>query len=323
MRDWQVGDPVGDGNDIGVPDTRYMGYLKDRDGNSQGTLVDEFKNDYANSFDFFKLNHEEDAFMMLESAFRIYNEMSDHERSQISYNPFNRDWVIELCCRIANMHGGRVKSAVTIIMQNRGSAKICRACDMIYSYYHESCGKCGKPLENLNAKTPEELGEEIYGAIGHFVFDEARKQRLVEESVKLMKSNDCRLVSFQRAMDYGIDFVFEKPHRFFTTTYLCEYNPQYMGPLAFEDFSIVHNHDDLLSDGRFSKLVRETENETGFKFTKCSGGYGAKLDYGGYGFTFTDEIDVTVSFDMGDGRYAVYDLDLKNMKLEKEYRVYE
>ena len=28
MREWQVGDPVGDGNDIGVPDTKYMGYLK-------------------------------------------------------------------------------------------------------------------------------------------------------------------------------------------------------------------------------------------------------------------------------------------------------
>ena len=28
MREWQVGDPIGDGNDIGVPDTKYMGYLK-------------------------------------------------------------------------------------------------------------------------------------------------------------------------------------------------------------------------------------------------------------------------------------------------------
>lgn len=27
MREWQVGDPAGDGNDIGVPDIDYMGYL--------------------------------------------------------------------------------------------------------------------------------------------------------------------------------------------------------------------------------------------------------------------------------------------------------
>ena len=29
MRDWQVGDPIGDGNDIGVPDTIY-GLFKKR-----------------------------------------------------------------------------------------------------------------------------------------------------------------------------------------------------------------------------------------------------------------------------------------------------
>lgn len=28
MREWQVGDPIGDGNDIGVPDIPYMDYLK-------------------------------------------------------------------------------------------------------------------------------------------------------------------------------------------------------------------------------------------------------------------------------------------------------
>lgn len=31
MRDWQVGDPIGDGNDIGVPDVKYMDYLKNKD----------------------------------------------------------------------------------------------------------------------------------------------------------------------------------------------------------------------------------------------------------------------------------------------------
>ena len=31
MREWQVGDPIGDGNDIGVPDVPYMDYLKKHD----------------------------------------------------------------------------------------------------------------------------------------------------------------------------------------------------------------------------------------------------------------------------------------------------
>ena len=32
MREWQVGDHIGEGYDIGVPDTKYMGYLKDKGG---------------------------------------------------------------------------------------------------------------------------------------------------------------------------------------------------------------------------------------------------------------------------------------------------
>lgn len=44
MREWQVGDPIGDGNDIGVPDTKYMGYLRDKDGeSSKEDIVDNFK----------------------------------------------------------------------------------------------------------------------------------------------------------------------------------------------------------------------------------------------------------------------------------------
>mgnify|MGYP006377686473 CR=1 FL=1 len=35
MREWQVGDPIGDGNDIGVPDIPYLDYLKDRDDDYQ------------------------------------------------------------------------------------------------------------------------------------------------------------------------------------------------------------------------------------------------------------------------------------------------
>lgn len=38
MREWQVGDPAGDGSDIGVPDIPYMGYLKE-DGDDEPQSV--------------------------------------------------------------------------------------------------------------------------------------------------------------------------------------------------------------------------------------------------------------------------------------------
>ena len=172
MREWQVGDPVGDGNDIGVPDTRYMDYLRQRDRDSSGNLVDEFKSDYSNSMDFFKLHHEEDAFMMLESAFRIYMKMDDNQKSQVLYNPFNRDWAIELCCNTINRHDKRMQSAIDIIVQNRYSARMCRGCDLVYPYYHEICPECGKPLEDITGKTPEEIGEQLSRELKTVIFDE-------------------------------------------------------------------------------------------------------------------------------------------------------
>ena len=45
MREWRVGDPIGDGNDIGVPDIPYMSYLKDNDGeSSKEDIRDNIKN---------------------------------------------------------------------------------------------------------------------------------------------------------------------------------------------------------------------------------------------------------------------------------------
>lgn len=320
MREWQVGDPVGDGNDIGVPDTEYMGYLKDRNGGSKKGLTDEFRYYYGYSFDFSKLHHDDDAFMALHNAFRIYIKMNRSQRSRIAENPFSRNWVIELCCRIANRHDRNMKDALLIILLEPNSAKLCKDCDLIYPREHECCEKCGKPLGNL--KTPEDRGKDIYSQIKPLIFDENIIQKLVDASVRLMKSNDCQFVKIQRGWDFGIDFVFEKDHRYFRTTYVCAYNPQYMGPRVFEEFEITHNYDKLLADSRFIRSVRNIEKNIGFTFRDCSGGYGAQLDCGSVGFTFNDKIDLKVNFDMGDGRIAVFKIDLENMELSKEHLVF-
>ena len=49
MREWQVGDPIGDGNDIGVPDVKYMDYLKNKDNdapikNSKQAILNNINN---------------------------------------------------------------------------------------------------------------------------------------------------------------------------------------------------------------------------------------------------------------------------------------
>ena len=67
MREWQVGDPIGDGNDIGVPDTKYMGYLRDNDGkSSKDDIVDNFKQYINYAREYYNLQHYEDAFYYLD-----------------------------------------------------------------------------------------------------------------------------------------------------------------------------------------------------------------------------------------------------------------
>ena len=49
MREWQVGDPEGDGNDIGVPDTRYMGYLKEDEEDDILQKISDYFYQYLNA----------------------------------------------------------------------------------------------------------------------------------------------------------------------------------------------------------------------------------------------------------------------------------
>lgn len=121
--------------------------------------------------------------------------------------------------------------------------------------------------------------------------------------------------------NYGIDFIFEKEHKYFKTKYICEYVPGSVR--VFEDFGTTHTHDNLLKNESFKKLIKYTENKTEFTFKECDGGYGSQLDDNGFDFIFNDKIRVTVRFDMGDGKTAVYDIDLDNMDLSEEYRIYQ
>ncbi|WP_295612000.1 hypothetical protein, partial [uncultured Methanobrevibacter sp.] len=78
MREWQVGDPIGDGNDIGVPDIKYMGYLKN---NNNGR-----RNNNPSSVDIDKsVRFQEEAVKLWEE-----NKLSDalsFINSAIHYNP--------------------------------------------------------------------------------------------------------------------------------------------------------------------------------------------------------------------------------------------
>ena len=316
MRDWQIGDPIGDGNDIGVPDVAYMGRRGDDD------LVDEFKSDWNLALNNYNRKDYESAFISLDSAFSIYSKLSDFEKSQLSDEPFNRDWITDLCCRMINDHGKYYRPASDILIKILPHVKVCKDCDCIYPAGDSYCIRCGQPLLDPFESSPDNVESKVRKGLLGWVFDEGEIQTVVDRSLRLIKSNGSRLVEIRRGIYGNFDFVFVKEHRYFKTTYTCEYLKNRAGGRVFEDFSSFHNHDRLVEDKAFQKLICDTEEKTGFKFKECSGGYGYDFDEDHYNFIFTDKISVTARFDMPDGRTAVYDIDLDNMKLSDDYMIY-
>ena len=137
-----------------------------------------------------------------------------------------------------------------------------------------------------------------------------------------MESNYSVLTSIEEPDLLSVDFIFEKEHEYFKTTYTCQFNQEYHEMRIFEEFDITHDHTGLLNNKKFQASIRETEKRTGFRFRECDGGYGAELDSTRYDFIFTDEINVFARFDMGNGHTAVFDVDLDNLKLSKDYEIY-
>lgn len=321
MREWQVGDPIGDGNDIGVPDTGYMGYLRD-DEDTESENVDDFKSFINLAKSNYNSKNYDRAFSQLNIAYGAYKHMSDFEKTQIKEMPFHRYWIVDLCCMIINRHGRYYAEATDIIVDNLIPVNICLDCDCLYPIDYDCCTQCGKELIKPYEKSIEDVAKEIPDAVRNLIFDESVIPQLVERSVILMKSNDCRLVRVERGIHWDTNFIFEKENKYFKTIYTCEYNPFYDGALTFEEFGVTHNHDRLLSDESFKELIKDTEKKTGFTFKECVGGYGYQLDDNGYDFVFNDEIRLRVCFDMDDDKIAAYYIDLDEMKLSDEYVIY-
>ena len=319
MRDWQVGDPVGDGNDIGVPDVSYMGYLKD--GERNDGLEEEFRKNWSSAFSEYRRGDYYSAFLSLNSAFSIYQKLSGLERSHLTSEPFNREWIIDLCCRMVNDKGKFYQAAMDLIKENIQHIKLCMDCDCIYPVSDSHCIRCGKPLLYPFESSPAGVSSMVRKALLGRV-DDFEIERVIERTLRLIYSNGSLLVEIRKGMFSDFNFIFKKRHTYFTTTYVCEYIPNQWGGRVFEDFTSHHNHERLLDEPDFQKQIKGIEEKTGYKFDECVGGYGDDFDEDHYNFIFTDKISVSARFKTPDGRDALYDIDLDNMKIIDECRIY-
>ena len=318
MREWQVGDPAGDGNDIGVPDIEYMDYLKEDD-DSEDEKVEDFRFYFGQFHGGFRAQNYDTAFQYLKGASEIYQKLNSYQKRQLSDNPFSHMYVAELCSNIFNRHDERQNDAAEIINRHNVEIVMCDNCKNIYPGHYKHCVNCGKSLE----KSPnEQTRDKIAEVLQKIVYDKSAIGELVSRSMILMESNDSRLVKIEEIDFLNVHFIFEKEHEYFKSIYRCLFCQEDHDLRIFEDFEITHDHTRLLQNERFQKSIRQTEYKTGFRFRECDGGYGGELDKNRFDFVFTDRIYVIARFDMGDGHIAVYDVDLDNLKLSKDYRKY-
>lgn len=168
----------------------------------------------------------------------------------------------------------------------------------------------------------EEFADKLENILNKIVYDKSAIGELVLRTVKLIKSNSCRLVSIEETDFMNIDFVFKKEHEYFTTTYTCLFSQEYHASRIFEDFSETHDHTRLLQNEKFQKAIKDCEKATGFKFIEVRGGYGSRLDENRFDFVFTDNIYIVARFDMLNGHTAVFKIDLDELKLSDDYIKY-
>ncbi|SDA57718.1 hypothetical protein [Methanobrevibacter millerae] len=318
MREWQVGDPAGDGNDIGVPDLKYMRYLDD-DEDDEDDVIDDFNGDMNRAMWKHKNEDYDDAFYSFKLALKDYARMNRRERSWARHR-FDEYFVVDLCCWKVNQLDDDFDDALGIIKRFNMNIKVCADCNRAYPSDYDYCTECGKDLNQTPNKSPEELAEEIPSILRKYVLDDAKIAELTSRSLYLMKSNDSRIVEISGGFE-ELYFIFEKEHKYFKTIYRCIYAPYASGRI-FDDVEVTHDHEKLHAAESFKKLVKDTEMKTGFTYRNSDGGYDIALDDNRYDFVFTDKIRVYVRFDTGDGGLAVYDLDVDNMKLSDEYDLY-
>ncbi len=318
MKERQVGEPVTDGNNIKVPDTKYNDYSKNKSEAYEDEIIDAFKlilNSGRNCYYNRQYYH---AFSSVKVTFEVYRLMDSNTKSKIRDDPFNRYWIVDLCCKIINKHDYNSSEAREIISENNLYIKTCPNCNYVYPPDYSHCINCGNEMKTLK-KTPEEIEGEIHAIIKNTIPNTHFIHQLVERSIILMKSNDCRLVKIENRLS-SHQFIFEKEHKYFKTIYNCNFIPNESSGI-FKDCKITHDYDKLFKNKTFWKLIKNTETKTGFRFKNCAGGYGSQTDNNGNDFIFNDNVCVYVGFNMDNNQIAVYDLDLDNMQLSKDYSI--
>lgn len=173
------------------------------------------------------------------------------------------------------------------------------------------------------SETYLEAGEEKLEYIASQICaDSSQKLQLKAQIREYQKVKDFN--GFYIKKDYGFEvyyFHFIQENEYVKTTHVMTYRQDEFSSYNpyknfYESYS-EHNHEKLIANPRFKKLIEST----GFEFEGCGGGYETCLE-SVYDVELTGEIRIRVSFKVGN-KIRVYKLNLEEMKLCPDYYEYD
>ena len=188
-------------------------------------------------------------------------------------------------------------------------------------------GSYDEPDEFLDygevSETYFKAGEETLEYIAdHACATSPQKLQLKAKIRQYMKARDFNGFYIRKELGFEVYyFHFIQENEYIKSTHVMIFirDPNYYSPYhAFHDFYSRHNHDKLLLNPRFKRLIEDV----GHEFDGCQGGYETHLANSFSDITLTGRIRVKVYFNVGRNR-RVYELDLDEMRLSSDYDEYD
>ena len=199
----------------------------------------------------------------------------------------------------------------SLIMEGDPYCTHCGA-HLVWSYDDDDRQKHRREREPEMPKTDEEKVEDI---IRDMFLPPYKAAILKSKVMSYLNAKDCNALEV-RSMNGGYIFAFTRQNKYIKTTDEFDYDPEYDNlRRVFWDCYTNHNHDGLLNDSEFKRLIESV----GLEFVGCYGGYVSEYDHINDELKMIDEIDVRVKFKAGEKKYRSYRLDLERMKLDDDY----
>lgn len=191
----------------------------------------------------------------------------------------------------------------------------CPDCGSIINEGDPYCTYCGTYLKW--EKETEEIPH--FNALNQLSLSPEHLDCLRDKLVEFMKAKDFDKIDI---LDHNGEYIITvtRKNRYIRTndTFYCDIQENFPERI-FRDFKKSHNYDRLQINSKFKQLIKFT----GYEFLGFTGGYKSDVNFDSDRFELTDEIVLYVHFRIHNAIRRMYQLNLDNMTLSREFSDYD